>query len=102
MGYWLPDPRGSTGRAQSAYWADADPEYLRHQRELGRDTSEYKPEIRLAHEAELHHYRELRDHGPLAGLKRATSGDALFGAGFETAGYPWYRRLFLRLRGWDA
>lgn len=105
MSYWLPNPGGSTGRAQSTYWADDDPRYIARQQELGRDTSELRPEIRAEYEARLHAARAQASTTSAGRLKvaltRSSGGDDLFGARFTGQRYPWWRRLVLRMRGWE-
>lgn len=85
----------------STYWADADPAYIAHQQSLGRDTSEYKPEIRMK-------WAEIKGRQRMTGKQiarqalGAPGSGPLFGAEFGSQRMPWYRRLVLRLRGWDV
>lgn len=90
-------------RRTGTYWADDDPEYIRRQQELGRDTSELMPETRLKFEAELH-ARQAQAEATITDRLRTGLGrrdDDPFRGGFEARRFPWYRRLFLRLRGWE-
>jgi hypothetical protein len=85
-------PDAATPHSRSRYWADADPAYLAHQEALGRDTSEYRPDIR-AKGADVY------------GEQRARAGQRppeIHWTGFEVPHMSWYERLLARLRGWDA
>jgi hypothetical protein len=93
-------PFTATPRRYSAYWADADPAYIAGQQALGRDTSEYKPEIRERVDGAKHAARMAWDRRFRAAMR---SGDPdLFGGHFGAQRMPWYRRLAIRLRGFDA
>jgi hypothetical protein len=72
---------------------------------LGRDVSEYRPQIRQARDAEKRAARLRAEEGTLHGLRSHDDGDFGEGDAHFTARRPWYWRLWrtwLRLRGWDA
>jgi hypothetical protein len=74
---------------------------------LGRDVSEYKPEIRLAWEAENHAARVRAEEGVLRGLREHDGWEPLIEGDSDhfPDRKPWYRglwRAWMRLRGWDA
>lgn len=70
---------------------------------IGRDVSEYRPDIRIAADAEKRAMRRAREEGRVRpALRRGGDGEDLFGSDFASQRMPWYERLLARLRGWDA
>jgi hypothetical protein len=68
---------------------------------LGRDVSEYAPEVRLRHEAELRAARMRAERGWIcAVLAGADAGDLFTGEGRHSRGRkpPWPYRLLVLLR----
>jgi hypothetical protein len=63
--------------------------YIAGQIALGRDVSEYKPEIRDAWAA-AHQVREM---GFFERAFSRNDGEDLFGGGFEGQRMPWWRRM---------
>ena len=80
------------------------PEYYLHQAALGRDISEYRPEIRQK-QAAVNAERRIRQASAAERRHAARAyRDLLDGSqgGFGAQRLPRWRRLVLRLRGWDA
>lgn len=81
-------------------WADYCPPCLARQHELGRDTSEYKPEIRLRWEQE----KRIAAYGwqdYARAARRPSGSDYLDDCGPVSHRPPWYRRAWLTIFGGD-
>jgi hypothetical protein len=71
--------------------------YIEGQLALGRDVSEYRPDIREKHAAA----REVRRQGRRRSARGQHDGEDLFGGHFDSAKLPPWRRWWYRLLGYD-
>jgi len=71
----------------------------------GRDVSEFEPEVRQRHEADLRAARMLAERGLFGAVFGGTEGAELFGGDpghFRSRRPPWRARLLALLRSWSC